>query len=69
MQTHGLTYLEEMEWDHRRSLVETKMHCRKRLGERVRARTFERQVTELHISVALLNRFTQLSPPGTVPVE
>ena len=31
---------------HRRSLVETKMHCFKRLGERVMARTFERQVTE-----------------------
>lgn len=28
---------------HRRSLVETKMNCFKRLGERVMARTFERQ--------------------------
>lgn len=53
---------------HRRSLVETKMHCFKRLGERVMARTFERQVTELHIRVALLNRFTQLGRPVTVPV-
>ena len=43
---------------HRRSLVETKMHCFKRLGERVMARTFERQVVELHIRVALLNRFS-----------
>ena len=53
---------------HRRSLVETKMHCFKRLGERVMARTFERQVTELHVRVALLNRFTQLGCPTTVPV-
>lgn len=53
---------------HRRSLVETKMHCFKRLGERVMARTFERQVTELHIRVALLNRFTRLGCPVTVPV-
>lgn len=53
---------------HRRSLVETKMHCFKRLGERVMARTFERQVTELHIRVALLNRFTQLGRPVPVPV-
>jgi transposase len=45
---------------HRRSLVETKMHCFKRLGERVMARTFARQVAELHVRVALLNRFTQL---------
>src|SRR6218665_109081 len=43
---------------HRRSLVETKMHCLKRLGGRVMARTFERQVVELHVRVALLNRFT-----------
>lgn len=51
---------------HRRSLVETKMHCFKRLGERVMARTFERQVVELHVRVALLNRFTQLGRPTTV---
>jgi len=53
---------------HRRSLVETKMHCFKRLGERVMAKTFERQVTELQVRVALLNRFTQLGHPVTVPV-
>ena len=44
------------------------MHCFKRLGERVMARTFERQVVELHIRAALLNRFTQLGRPVTVPV-
>jgi hypothetical protein len=37
------------------------------LGERVTARTFERQVVELHVRVAVLNRFraankTQSSP-------
>lgn len=53
---------------HRRSLEETKMHCFKRLGERVMARTFARQVAELHVRVALLNRFTQLGRPATVPV-
>ena len=53
---------------HRRSLVETKMHCFKRLGERVMARTFERQVVELQVRVALLNRFTQMGRPVTVPV-
>ena len=31
-------------------------------------RTFERQVTGLHIRVALLNRVTQLGRPVTVPV-
>ena len=46
----------------------TKMHGFKRLGERVMARTFERQVVALHVRVALLNRFTQLGRPTTVPV-
>lgn len=44
------------------------MHCFKRLGERVMACTFERQVIELHVRVALLNRFTQLGWPNTVAV-
>ena len=44
------------------------MHCVKRLGERVTARTFDRQVVELHIRVALLNRFSQLGRPQTVQV-
>lgn len=42
--------------------------CFKRLGERVMAKTFERQVSELQVRVALLNRFTQLGRPVTVPV-
>lgn len=53
---------------HRRSLVEAKMHCFKRLGERVMARSFARQVVELHVRVALLNRFTRLGTPVTVAV-
>lgn len=36
------------------------MHCFKRLGARVMARTFERQATALKVRVALLNRFMQL---------
>ncbi|WP_119157402.1 IS5 family transposase [Caldimonas tepidiphila] len=51
---------------HRRSLVETKMRCFKLLGERVMARTFDRQVAELQVRAALLNRFTQLGRPQTV---
>jgi hypothetical protein len=48
--------------------VETKRHCLKRLGERVTACTFERQVVELHVRVAVLNRFSQLGRPQTVSV-
>jgi hypothetical protein len=44
------------------------MHCFKRLGERVMARMFERQVVELHVRVALLNRFSQLGRPDSVAV-
>ena len=51
---------------HRRSLVETKMRCLKLLGERIMARDFDRQVAELQVRAALLNRFTQLGTPVTV---
>ena len=50
---------------HRRSRVEAKMRCLKLLGERLMARDFDRQTTELHIRAALLNRFTRLGIPET----
>jgi hypothetical protein len=53
---------------HGRSLVETKMRCFKLLGERVMARDFDRQVAELQVRAAILNRFTQLGTPTTVRV-
>jgi chromosome condensin MukBEF MukE localization factor len=53
---------------HRRRLVETKMRCFKLLGERVMARDFDRQVAELQVRAAVLNRFTRLGTPITVPV-
>lgn len=51
---------------HRRSLVEAKMRCFKLLGERVMARDFDRQVAELQVRAAILNRFTLLGTPITV---
>ncbi len=51
---------------HRRSLVETKMRCFKLLGERIMARDFDRQVAELQVRAAVLNRFTRLGTPVTV---
>ena len=53
---------------HRRSLVETKMHCVKLLGEGIMAREFNRQVTELQVRAAVLNGFTALGIPQTHPV-
>jgi len=50
---------------HRRSRVEAKMRCLKLLGERLMARDFDRQTTELHVRAALLNRFTRLGTPET----
>lgn len=53
---------------HRCSLVETKSHCIKRLGEQVMSRSLERQAKELHIRAALFNQFTELGRPQTVAV-
>ncbi len=50
---------------HRRSLVETKMHCIKLLGDRLSARRFHNQVNEIHARVAVLNKFTELGRPHT----
>ncbi|EHJ59849.1 ISSpo9, transposase [Novosphingobium pentaromativorans US6-1] len=50
---------------HQPSRVETKMHCFKLLGERVMAREFDRQVAQLQIRAAILNRFIALGTPET----
>ena len=50
---------------HRRSLVETKMHCIKLLGDKLSARRFDSQVNEIHACVAVLNRFTEFGLPLT----
>ncbi|ENV48864.1 hypothetical protein P255_02784 [Acinetobacter brisouii CIP 110357] len=38
---------------HRRSLIETKMHCIKLLGDKLTARNFQSQVNEIHARVAV----------------
>jgi hypothetical protein len=53
---------------HQRSRIKAKMRCLKLLGERLRARTFDRQITELQIRATLLNRFTRLGTPETTRV-
>ena len=50
---------------HRRSRVETKMHCVKLMGQRLMARDFDRQVAEFQVRVAVLNGFTALGTPVT----
>lgn len=53
---------------HRRSRVETKMHCVKLPGQRLSARDFDRQVAEIQIRAAILNGFSALGMPRTVAV-
>jgi len=53
---------------HRRSRVETKMHCIKLMGQSLMARDFDRQVAEIQVRIAVLNRYTALGIPVTVPV-
>ena len=53
---------------HRRSRVETKMHCLKLMGQSLMARDFDRQVAEVQIRIVVLNRYTALGIPITAPV-
>ena len=41
------------------------MHCIKLLGQSLMARDFERQVAEIQIRIAVLNRYTALGIPVT----
>ncbi|TYC86897.1 IS5 family transposase [Novosphingobium sp. BW1] len=50
---------------HQRSQVETKMHRFKLLGQRIMARDFDRQVAEMQVRAAILNRFSALARPQT----
>lgn len=50
---------------HIRSRAEAKMRCMKAFGERIAARDPDRQTAEIHIRVALINRFNAL---GTAEV-
>ncbi|VXA86992.1 transposase (fragment) [Acinetobacter sp. 8I-beige] len=61
----GRTLWKKWSGYHRRSLVETKMHCIKLLGDKLMARSFQSQVNEIHARVAILNRFTELGRPHT----
>ena len=51
---------------HARSRIEAKMRCLKAFGERVAARDPDRQTAEIHIRIALMNRFSAL---GTAEIE
>jgi hypothetical protein len=50
---------------HRRSRVETKMHCFKLLGQHRMPQDFDRQVAEFQVPVAVLNGYAALGIPVT----
>jgi hypothetical protein len=64
----GRALLRQVTEYHRRSRVETKMHCIKLLGQRLSARDFDRQVAEIQIRAAILNGFTALGIPSAVAI-
>ena len=45
------------------------MNCIKLLGQPLMAKDFERQAAELQVRIAVLNGYTALGIPVTVPVE
>jgi hypothetical protein len=53
---------------HARSRAEAKMRCLKSFGERIAARDPDRQTAEIHIRVALMNRFNALGTAEIVRV-
>lgn len=66
-------YLRRAQWQrwsgyHRRSRVETKMHCVKLLGQRLIARDFDHQVAELQVCIAVSNGYAVLGIPVTEAV-
>ncbi len=52
---------------HRGSRVESKMHCVKLMGQSLLAQNFDRLVAEIQVRIAVLNRYTALGIPVTVP--
>jgi hypothetical protein len=53
---------------HRRSRVETNMHCLKSLGQRMMAWDFDRQVAQVQVRIGVLNGYTALGIPNTKTV-
>jgi len=54
---------------HARSRIEARMRCLKSFGERIMARDPDRQTAEIHIRIALMNRFNAFGTAEIVRVE
>lgn len=65
-QRPGRTIWKRWSGYHLRSGIEAEMRCLKAFGERIASRDPDRQTAEIHIRVALMNRFNAL---GTAEIE
>jgi hypothetical protein len=65
---YGRAFCKRLTGYHARSRTEAKMRCFKSFGERIAARDPERQTAEIHIRVALMNRFNALGTAEVVRV-
>lgn len=53
---------------HARSRIEAKMRCLKAFGDRIAARDPDRQTAEIHVRIALMNRFSALGTAKIIRV-
>lgn len=65
---YGRAFWKRLTGYHARSRAEAKMRCLKSFGERIAARDPERQTAEIHIRVALINRFNAIGTAEIVRV-
>ena len=65
---YGRTFWKRWTGYHARSRAEAKMRCLKAFGERIATRDQGRQTAEIHIRVALINRFNALGTAEIVRV-
>jgi hypothetical protein len=65
---YGRAFWKRWSGYHARSQIEAKMCCLKAFGERIAARDPDRQTAEIHICIALMNRFNALGTAEIVCV-
>lgn len=65
---YGRAFWKQWTGYHARSRVEAKMRCLKAFGERIAAKDPDRQTAEIHVRIALLNRYNALGTAETIRV-
>ena len=64
----GRAFWKRLTGYHARSRAEAKMRCLKAFGDRIMARDPDRQTAEIHVRIALMNRFSALGTAEIVRV-